>query len=438
MEKLAQPSSRQNPFEHDAGALAPLLDWINSRSGPILNLSGIRQSHPEPNWWIYQSELARPIGCHFLKEPLSVSGVSIDGSEALRRNLGEAAERYCAFNALELAETKILPLASSQLSFPLCARDEPCSSHFKQLPLDKDVTHSQVVQLANNQKTWIPAMFVHLSFQPPEGEPVVTAPISTGLAFASRLHDAIWSALCEVAERDAMMICWWHQLCLPHIAIDLDAVPNPLAERLFRLEQAGLVTQLFDISTDFKVPSVFCLMKGNSYPYYTVGAGVSCDAVLACTKAIDEAMAGRHSLIRSARVDSPSRENFEWVKSLEDHCTLYADWPDTPAFDFLTIKNENVIQFSDFAQKDWWPRPNNMIELQELAARLADQGLTVLYSDLTLPEVQSYGSCIKVVVPEMVPMSARHISRWLACRRLIDASNKKETSVFNPYPHPFP
>jgi hypothetical protein len=44
---------------------------------------------------------------------------------------------------------------------------------------------------------------------------------------------------------------------------------------------------------------------------------------------------------------------------------------------------------------------------------------------------------VRVVVPQLVPLSSRHAVRWLATPRLVDAAGGGEEARFHPHPHPF-
>jgi ribosomal protein S12 methylthiotransferase accessory factor len=81
----------------------------------------------------------------------------------------------------------------------------------------------------------------------------------------------------------------------------------------------------------------------------------------------------------------------------------------------------------------------NGADLVGLATRMSGQGLTAIVLDLIAPETRSFGATVKVLVPEMVPLSQDHRARWLATPRLVAAATFA-TDIeknFNPYPHPF-
>jgi hypothetical protein len=73
-----------------------------------------------------------------------------------------------------------------------------------------------------------------------------------------------------------------------------------------------------------------------------------------------------------------------------------------------------------------------------VALRLEAQGATPLWTDLTTTEIGSAGHVVKVVIPELLPLSPRDDVRWLATpafqRRAVRAAR---ASQFTEHPHPF-
>jgi len=80
-----------------------------------------------------------------------------------------------------------------------------------------------------------------------------------------------------------------------------------------------------------------------------------------------------------------------------------------------------------------------MTELAGIAARPEMEGLSVLWADLTAPEMREFGTVARVVVPELVPMSPDDRVRWLATPRLLDRAKVSSASRANfaSQPHPF-
>jgi ribosomal protein S12 methylthiotransferase accessory factor len=359
--------------------------------------------------------------------------------EARNRALGEAIERYSAVATAATAAGEFRPLSECEIldRFFRCADDEPCPESFRRRELTCDVEQVPLKRLADDRELLIPAEFVHLRL-PPLGElPDLMYPISTGIAFRPQLHSAIWSGLCEVVERDALMLVWWSRLAVSRLECCQDTAPFALLSRLELLEQSRLRACLFDITSDFLVPTVFCLLLADGFPFAAAGAACHADPVTACAKAIDEAVAVRAALrgfppsTRALTVD-----NFDWVQSLEQHGEIYARWPASPALDFLG-RDLAPVDFNTFAARDWWQEPEDWQQLAALAGRLMSHDLTVLWADLTCPEARPLGHVVKVVVPEMVPLSQDHRVRWLGTRRLVQSAQQHGVAGFNPYPHPF-
>ncbi|MGN6360276.1 MAG: YcaO-like family protein [Thermomicrobiales bacterium] len=420
---------------------AALLAWADERFGPLGALRERRLGLPEPAWWYCAARLARfPAGNLFSPQPLTCAGASLDQREARWRALGEGVERDCALNAVPQGKQATLRRAGLAGRWPTCAPDEPCPATLRTPPLDTPITQVWARRLADDSGVLVPAATVYPTFQPPAGEPVVALPISSGLAFARDLATALWRGLCEVAERDAIMLMWWGKTPTPEIATTGAGVPARVADRVERLLAVGLRPRLFDITPDFRVPTVFCVVTGARYPCLVVGAGCHHDPAHACAKALDEAVALRAMLRdQPAPVQPPVVPGD--VHRLLDHAVFYAGAPHHPAFDFLLGAGRPApVSFAAFARQAWWPAPDDLPALARFAAARERDGLTVIWADLTLPEAAPFGRVVKVIVPEMVSLSEDHATRWLGTPRLLARAGLAAASAahFNPYPHPFP
>ena len=194
----------------DPGQLRPLLGWVDSRFGPFHDLKRSRFAEPHPDWWRYHCRLSRSPADPWRHEPgLEASGLSLDPDEALVRCLGEAAERYSGMLAGgRWAAARIEPTRDElALSFPRCLDDEPCEPSFRGLHGLGPLTHFAMSR-GDGSTVMVPAGFADHGFRPDESEPWAALPISTGLAFHTDWTMALWSGLCEAAERDAFMIAW--------------------------------------------------------------------------------------------------------------------------------------------------------------------------------------------------------------------------------------
>jgi ribosomal protein S12 methylthiotransferase accessory factor YcaO len=124
--------------------------------------------------------------------------------------LGESAERYSALYATFYDRPIGLAVGKGKYctEYPCCAFDEEWTKHLGGVTPEVVRPHSIMTELRTGDLTPIPSEFFHLDSGKLGGGPLVVPPISTGCAFDQSLVRAIWRALCEVLERDAMMLFW--------------------------------------------------------------------------------------------------------------------------------------------------------------------------------------------------------------------------------------
>jgi thiazole/oxazole-forming peptide maturase SagD family component len=336
--------------------------FVDDRFGIITALRTAMLQPPQPAWWLTSCVLSRsPPGTIFSRVVSAAAGTSTNREQSVGRALGESIERYSALAAP--INGQVLPAGASApyARAPRCATDEPCQPSFRGVPDETPLTHVEVRRLATDQLELLPAGFVHLGFQPRPGEPIVIEPISTGLAFRPELHEALWRGLCEVAERDATMLMWHCERGVPRITLDGGPLPDALADRLARLRRVGCTPVLFDTTTDFAVPTVFCMVFSDRGPYASAGGACHESPEFACAKALDEAVSVRSVLL--TRFDAPSLVVFDWVTQLEQHALLYADRRARPLLRFLFAESRPVVAFDDFARRQTEP-PRSLAEVR--------------------------------------------------------------------------
>ncbi len=187
---------------------------------------------------------------------------------------------------------------------------------------------------------------------------------------------------------------------------------------------------LFEISAYKKFPVVLCLLKGNSFPYACFGASCNTDIKKAIAKSLDEAMSIRTMVKWTGKKANINTWNFNWITQLTDHMELYANWKDAPVIQKITnLVNADEVSIHDYPEKTGI---TTLEDLQQLAREFADSGVDIYYKDLTLPEISPLGSVIRVVIPQMIPLSQSYSTRWLS-----SLLKEKEIDEINPYPQPF-
>jgi ribosomal protein S12 methylthiotransferase accessory factor len=405
---------------------------VDARFGPVVSLRETKLRAPLPRWHVVSCNLARtPPGTHFQPQTATAAGVHLDPDVALRSALGEAIERYSALSA----PLDVVTLPAGEGGFyghtPVCAGDEPCMQSLRGVPAGTPLTHTLVRRLADDRVECIPAGYIYLSFIPPPQEPPVTLPISTGLAFDPELWRALWRGLCEVIERDAMMLMWLRKATPPRIVIDRTA-PDFVHLRLEECARAGCEVYLFDITSDIAIPTVFCILLKRDGVYASAGAGCHELPAAACAKAIDEAVSVRSVL----RPDpNPVPTDFSWLHQLEQHAAVYAS-PQTAEMLAFLIGDPPRVCYERFNERGVAP-PLSVDQVRVWAAELSGRGLDAVWASLTSDDLAHLGHVVKVVVPQMVPLSASHSARWLATPRLGDGTHGLTAATANPDPHPF-
>jgi ribosomal protein S12 methylthiotransferase accessory factor len=152
---------------------------------------------------------------------------------------------------------------------------------------------------------------------------------TNGLASGNTRDESLCQALCEVIERDAMAL--YHasgrlrvvvdsvleglgvspsSAASPsHPLIDLGTLPRRPARLLKRLQRAGLVVYLRDITSDVGVATLHCILaepRGGGRHAIHGGYGCHPDARVAVIRALTEAAQSRAGCIQGGREDLPA------------------------------------------------------------------------------------------------------------------------------------
>lgn len=378
---------------------------------------------------------------------LSGAGSSTLRSQARAKAYCEALERYCtvSFNPHEIIVASRDELGAEAVDMTLFAR---ASAEEYRHPRNFTVPPSNSERmrwvhgysLVSAEPRLVPMAAVYLStpFQYP-GE-AFTLPITTGCALAASYEQAIISGICEVIERDALMLTWLQQLPLPRI--DLSAGTNPaLQQRLERVEQAGMEQYFFDATSDLGVSTVYALQIARRSPLAAlVMAATRLDPVQALVKVVDEASSSRlalEQLLRQPAHFDPA--DYRSFTSLTAGAVYYGDPAKLPVFDFLLQHNRRhaLAGMPNLATGD----PST--ELEQLLAIFRRQELELLVVDITVPQLREAGLyAVKVIAPQLLPLAINYNMRYTATPRLYEAPGRmgyavRSQAALNPLPQPF-
>jgi len=289
------------------------------------------------------------------------------------------------------------------------------------------------------------------------GDPSFACEISNGCALGSCLEEAILYGMVEVVERDAFLMTWYARL--PAARIDLSSARDrsiPVLAEAIEAE-TGYQVLTFDTTMEHGIPSVWAIAlrpPGTEQPGLACAAGAHLDPELAASGALSELGPILTDLIRRypdvaergrAMVGDPSL-----VVTMGDHSVLYANHEASSRLDFLTTSAQSR-SFADIRSRhgaaDAFRNTDLTDDLTEVVRRLRSHGLDVVVVDQTTPEHRAGGfSCVKAIVPGMLPMTFGHDNRRIhglprlsEVPRLLGYRDRSlPPQDVNPHPHPFP
>lgn len=184
--------------------------------------------------------------------------------------------------------------------------------------LKKPIYWYEGYDLVTGEAVWVPYDMVSLNFVNYYGQFSFFERSSNGLASGNEFCEAILHGLFEVVERDAWSL--WNIMTPEQQApfnVDLQSAMNVsdiLKNTLQQLEDKGIVTSVWDITSDVKLPTYYCILTENPEskqwrPVMTSsGCGTHLDPEIAFSRAVNEAIQCRATVISGSRDDQlPSK-----------------------------------------------------------------------------------------------------------------------------------
>lgn len=365
-----------------------------------------------------------PDGVQESDAPVAGYGTALTPELAKVRAMAEALERYCAMmppRAADILTESPSRLGDDALSineFPQCSAAERARArpHTRLRSPTRDDPLSWVAgySLSRDRKVWVPLTAVYLGWPVPLEEHVAF-PISTGFAAGPTYAQATLAAVLEVVERDSLALWWLQQLPFPRIPRDL--VQQSEARALIdRMDAFGIRTNLFDLTTDTGVPVVGLVQQSErAFPHLVTMASCRPSASAAAVRVLEEAASIHTALITSAL----ARPSFE---------ALLAGDPQPPELFGLYYADEGADRLFPTALLNS-PVVGDLTRslgthdgLKQVVSRLTALGMEVVVVDVTLEEVRDAGLVVvKVLVPQLMPLTFCHAIRYLDHPRLYDA-----------------
>ena len=369
--------------------------------------------------------------------------------EAMASAVGEAIERYCGYHwAPERTFVSRMHDVPSPVITPaecVLYSDQQYRSEgwrYARWREDGEVTWITGKELPSGTAIALPASLVFLSYPVPRPEDFFAPSSSNGLAAGPTLERAVLGGLCELIERDALLITWLNRL--PALEIELGESGETAATLFRHYARMGINVRAFSLATDLPITVVLAISLDDepSRPAQVVGMGCHPDPTIALTKALYELCQGRPAeAARFAKKPPGGRlVRFEDVQTLDDHSAFGSLREHREQFAFLWSAERST-------RIDALPNPSTGSagdDLANLTQALARNGHRVAYVDLTLPDVGPYGfHVVRVIATELQPVHFGHGQERLGGRRLFElpvrlgfATAPRTDADLNRCPHP--
>jgi ribosomal protein S12 methylthiotransferase accessory factor len=377
------------------------------------------------------------------------AGKGLTEQEATISAVGEAIERYCAFQ-WDPDRTFLAKWADLR---PAAIRPVECVLYsdrqygLKNWPYtrwseDLDVTWIRGVELPSGSEVAAPASLVYLSHPVPRQEDYFTQATSNGLAAGPTLEQAILGGACELMERDALLITWMNRL--PAIELDLGSAGGTAAAIQKHYAHFSVEVRAFLLPSDLPAAVVMALSvdANPDKPAQVVGMGCHPNPAVALIKALFEMCQGRPSEAKRFADNPPGTRLYcyEDVKTLDDHSAFASLPAQSKEFTFLWAQRRKA-SVADLPNPS---RDNAALDLAYCVDKLTARGRRVAYVDLTMPDVAGHGfHVVRTLVTDLQPIHFGYAQARLGGTRLFElpqqlglADRTRTEADLNSCPHP--
>ncbi len=379
--------------------------------------------------------------------------------EALERYGGRAPGGRRSMVRASLAEVRDFALDPRTVG--LHSPEQYARPGFPFKPFDDNQVYRWVwgYSLAQQEPILVPLQYAYYGAHATDpDDPLFAYEISNGCALGSCLEEAILYAILEVVERDAFLMTWYARL--PGAWIDLWSARDrsiPMVAAAIEAE-TGYRVQAFDITVEHGIPSIWAMATsppGARQPALACSAGAHLDPERAVIGALTELGPILIDLVArypdAAERSRAMVEDSSLVAAMDDHSLLYASDQASRRLGFLTASSAQPRRFADMRSCHGTAAAFQNADLTDdltgVVSRLRSHQLDVIVVDQTTPEHRVGGlSCVKVIVPGMLPMTFGHDYRRLhGLPRLFEVPRLlgyRDQALLpqdvNPHPHPFP
>jgi ribosomal protein S12 methylthiotransferase accessory factor len=425
-------------------------ELVSPRVGVIKAVRPQPRSFDEPQPpFLYTAELANFDFQTVDRQERMGAGKGWTEDGAQRAAVGEAVERYCAYHwdpgrTFVAAPADLRMAALTPADCVLYDAEQYARRGWRYRPWSEEqpITWVEGVGLPDGEPVALPASMCFLTYPPPDPGELFAPATSNGLAAGSTLSGAALGGLCELMERDALMIAWMNRL--PAVELEL-AAAGGIAGALHR-HYAALDVELraFVLPTDLPATVVLALACEDEpgVPATVVGMGCHPAPMTAVAKALFELCQGRPAEAARCRQNPPEGrlERPEDVVDLDDHSAYAGMAAQRGEFHFLSSGGRTMA----VGELDGRPALGDGEELARCGAALRELGHPAAYVDLTLPDVRECGyHVVRCIASGLQPIHFGFGEERLGGSRLFTVPQSlglraapTTTGELNPCPHP--
>lgn len=364
-----------------------------------------------------------------------------DSNVAAMKSIAEAAERY-AMTMIRNDEYRLATaneLGEEALDwrlFPRCTEAE-YANYTGLVPFDpnRKIRWIRGISLIDGRPLWVPVSLTHIAAAARRAE-AFSLPISTGVAVHTSVHEAALRGILEVVERDSISLTWYLKRRLRRIEVRPEQA-GAFRNRFETFERSHVRQFLFDATTDLGIPVVYGLMLAPGHPTaaIVVTAASDLNPLSACAKAMREAVSTRLAVIAQSECPEQAEDCFK----LEHGAAFMGRQERQKDFDFL-LDSPETVALEDLPNLDSGDSRRN---LDRVVGKLRARNIEAVAVDLTTDELDRNGlRAVRVVIPQLMPLSYATRARFLAHPRLFDYAEAIGMKGFsadmvNPLPQPF-
>ena len=347
--------------------------------------------------------------------------MAVDPVAARAAALGEAVERYSASHVptSRLVTAPVGDLAPVPVVPPLWLAP----------PGAGPITWAPAVRLRPDgagERSWVAASRAYLRHF--DDQTSVCIPTSTGLASHPDPWRALYGAVLETIERDAVMITWLTRG--PAVPVRTGLRWRTSRGREIRFDRSVEDYRLFLLDSPTSVPVVFAVaLGGTGQPALAVGAAAHLHLAHACRKALVEAYQTMHWATGMIAAGRTAPATAAELADFDDHVAYYLDPSRLAAVDFLLDSGAEPVH-ADIGADLF--EVNAELSTRTVLHMCQDGGVEFHAVDVTAPDVRAAGLWVmRAVSPQLYPLLVGTGPRP-------DHPRLPAAATVNPDPHPFP